>query len=139
MTPGEKIALVTAATALLAAIFGEFRTRRAERNRAAEAKRQLDAEDRKADLAAREAGFENAMKLQEYVDGRVAKALEPYERALTASTERETRRTRAMSRILRAIADQLPPGLRLRLPPDDLAELEDTIPSQLLDLTKEIP
>lgn len=135
MSPSEIITM-SVAVATVVTVFLQYRRQKRTEERAAEAK------ERELNLAANDAGFDSAMRLQEYVDKRVdagvVAGLAPYVKKLEELAARETRRTRAMSRILRAIAAQLPPGMSLRLDPADVAELEDTIPSQWLNLSKEI-
>lgn len=123
---------VLIATAALTALLGFAQNRRIK---AAE-KRAADAEERKVELSAQELGFESTMRLTEYIDKRadlrVAERMQPVLDAQKRSEEREARRTGAISRMLRSIAEQLPAGFRLHLDPADVRELQDTIPPQWL-------
>jgi len=60
------------------------------------------------------------------------KKLDELSLEITESAAREIRKNGAITRILRAIANQWPDGRGPDLHPDDIAEIEETIPSQWL-------
>lgn len=96
------------------------------RHKAAAEKKTADAEERLTQLGVN-------IELQEYVDARVDKALAPVLAELEETRAMERARTRAMGRILRAIAYQWPadiPGPKLD--PADIAAVEDAIPPSWL-------
>ena len=66
--------------------------------------------------------------LDERIDERVQQELERVYSRLDAFEERERRRNGAFGRILRAIAAQWSDPAGPNLDPDDIAEVEDTIP-----------
>lgn len=129
MTPGEYVLIITGAFTLVLGLVQNRRIKAAEQ-------RAADAEERKVELTAQELGLDGAMKLYEIIDKRAATLVEaklaPYIERQQKSDEREARRTGAISRMLRSIAEQLPAGFRLHLDPADVRELEDTIPPQWL-------
>lgn len=69
--------------------------------------------------------------IKEQVDEQVKERLDEFRREIEDLRTSETTRTRAMGRILRAIANQWPSGdTGPNLDPADIAAIEDTIPPQ---------
>lgn len=91
----------------------------------------------KVTVEQKQAEFGANLELNKYIDGRVneqvEERMEPIRNELTNLKANERTRTRAMTRILRAIAAQWPQGFTGPvLDPDDIAAVEETIPTQWL-------
>jgi hypothetical protein len=125
MTPGEITAIVVAATAAVGTLLGYFRNRYNDR-----------VNERKLTSEAQQTAFAQNIELNRYIDGRVdhlvGERIEPVKQEL--QEERATRRRQmgAVSRILRSIANQLPPSWRPTLDASDIAEVEEMIPQEWL-------
>ena len=100
-------------------------------------RRQNATSEKKVTVEEKQAEFGANLELNKYIDtrveARVKAEVDPLRQELTELRDDEQKRTRAMTRILRAIANQWPKGYPgPRLDPADIAEIEETIPAQWL-------
>jgi hypothetical protein len=123
---GDVLAVVSLAVSALIALGVYFNTRRANRN----AEKKQSSDEQQAEFGAN-------LELNRYIDGRVKELLDermrPVQEELAAEKAERAKSTRAMTRILRALAAQWPvdaPGPVLD--PEDIAAVEETIPEQWL-------
>jgi ABC-type protease/lipase transport system fused ATPase/permease subunit len=136
MSGGDYLALVSAVITLILGLGVYFNTRRERRNaeRATEiAAKAAETESNEADTAEALAKFGVNIQLMDFIKAEVKTQVDPVKTELATTRAHEAIRTRAMTRILRSIEDQWPVGAPgPHLDPDDIAAVEETIPTQWL-------
>jgi ABC-type protease/lipase transport system fused ATPase/permease subunit len=136
MTGGDWLGIVSALITLVLGLGVYFNTRRERRN--AEnatliAAKAAETDATEAETAEALAKFGVNIQLMKFIEETVKAQVAPVQKELAETRLGEARRTRAMTRILRSIEDQWPTGAPgPHLDPADIAEVEETIPTQWL-------